>query len=68
MSNDAFGAWVLSLCGCLRRSQAKTLSVLALAALGLTRASLAGLGRCLAGLKPVAVKHCMPCSGSGKRK
>jgi len=59
MSNDAFVCWVLSLCGCLRRSQAKTLSVLALAALGLTRASLAGLGRRLAGLKPVAVKHCI---------
>ena len=59
MKHDEFVRWVLSLCGCLRLSQAKTLSDLALAALGLTRASLAGLGRRLAGLKPVAVKHCI---------
>jgi Transposase DDE domain len=59
MKHDEFVRWVLSLCGGLRLSQAKTLSVLALAALGLTRASLAGLGRGLAGLNPVAVKHCI---------
>jgi hypothetical protein len=49
-------AWVLSVClGSLRLSQAKTLSVLVGAALGLERVSLANLGRALAG--PHAAKH-----------
>jgi hypothetical protein len=49
-------AWVLSVCtGCLRKSQAKTLSVLVAAALVTQRVSLANLGRGIGG--PSAAKH-----------
>jgi hypothetical protein len=49
-------AWVLSICtGVLRKSQAKTLSVLVGAALLTTRVSLANLGRSVLG--PSAAKH-----------
>src|SRR5512133_529798 len=49
-------AWVLSVCaGVLRKSQAKTLSDLVGAALGVERVSLANIGRRVEG-KPVA-KH-----------
>ena len=51
-------AWIMSLCAdVLRRSQAKTLSELVSAAVGMTRASLAELGRCLSGSTSVAAKH-----------
>jgi hypothetical protein len=52
-------AWMLSLCACLRLSQAKTLSDLSVAACSMGRASLAELGRCLAKTTSVAVKHCI---------
>ncbi len=52
-------AWMLSLCASIRLSQAKTLSWLSLAACSMTRASLAELGRSLAGTTSVAVKHCI---------
>jgi DDE family transposase len=48
-------AWVLSLCTALRLSQAKTLADLTAAALSVGRASLAALGRGLAG--PRDAKH-----------
>jgi hypothetical protein len=48
-------AWVLSVCTDLRLSQAKTLADLTAAALSVGRASLAALGRRLAG--PAAAKH-----------
>jgi hypothetical protein len=53
-------AWVVSLCATvLRRSQAKTLSELVWGAVGMARASLAELGRCLSGARTVSVKHCI---------
>jgi hypothetical protein len=48
-------AWVVTVCSGLRLSQAKTLSALVSAALGVGRVSLAALGRRLAG--PPAAKH-----------
>jgi hypothetical protein len=48
-------AWVLSVCTALRLSQAKTLSELVAATLGVDRVSLAAIGRKLTG--PTAVKH-----------
>jgi len=51
-------AWLGGLCaGFLRRSQVKTLSELVWAAVGMVRASLAELGRCMAWNGPVAAKH-----------
>jgi hypothetical protein len=48
-------AWVVSVCaGCLRLSQAKTLSILVAAAMRVERASLANIGRAAAG---AAAKH-----------
>jgi Transposase DDE domain len=56
MNHHQVIAWVLSVCtGCLRKSQAKTLSVLVAGAVRLQRVSLANLGRNLAG--PVSAKH-----------
>jgi hypothetical protein len=52
-------SWVMVLCSYLRRSQAKTLSGLVAAGLGLVRASLAELGRCVSQQNQVAVKHCI---------
>lgn len=51
--------FVLSVCSCLRLSQAKTLSALVPAAMTLERVSLAQLGRALAGNSGIAVKHCI---------
>jgi hypothetical protein len=45
--------WVVSVCAGLRLSQAKTLSVLVAACLGVQRVSLANLGRAMVG----TVKH-----------
>lgn len=42
-------AWVLSVCAALRKSQAKTLSELVAAAIPTQRATLANLGRAVAG-------------------
>ena len=51
-------AWIVCLCATvLRRSQAKTLSQLVWAAVGMTRTSLAELGRCLSRWTGVAAKH-----------
>ena len=52
-------AWTLSVCAALRRSQAKTLSELVAEALGMVRASLAELGRCVCARGSVAAKHCI---------
>jgi len=53
-------AWVVSLCaGVFRRSQAKILSELVCGALGMVRASLAELGRCVSAGGSVAAKHCI---------
>ena len=51
--------FVLSVCSCLRLSQAKTLSALVPAAMTLDRASLAQLGRAMAVNSSIAVKHCI---------
>lgn len=51
--------FVLSVCSYLRLSQAKTLSQLVAAATTITRASLAEIGRVMAGQIPVATKHCI---------
>ncbi len=48
-------AWVLSVCTCLRKSQAKTLANLVAAAMQVGRLRLAALGRRLAG--PALCKH-----------
>jgi len=51
-------AWVMSVCtGCLRKSQAKTLSVLVAGALAAARLSLAGIGREVAAGQDRAAKH-----------
>ena len=51
-------AWVLSICvGVLRKSQAKTLSELVAATVGVTRCTLAGIGRELAAAQDRAAKH-----------
>jgi len=57
MKADAAARWILSVCCSLRRSQAKTLSDLALAALQLTRATIGELGRSLSLRTDVAAKH-----------
>jgi hypothetical protein len=59
MKRQEISHCVCSICHSLRRSQAKTLSVLVPAAMTLARASLAQLGRALAGQSPVATKHCI---------
>jgi hypothetical protein len=52
-------AWVVTVCaGCLRLSQAKTLSILVAAALRVERASLANLGRAAAGAAKHQIKRC----------
>lgn len=52
-------AWVLSVCtGCLRLSQAKTLSVLVAAALRVQRVSLANIGRVMQGGVKAQIKRC----------
>lgn len=51
--------WVVSICTSLRRSQAKTLSAIVAAGLGIARVSLAELGRCLSQARGVAAKHCI---------
>lgn len=51
-------AWVISVCqGCLRKSQAKTLSVLVAGAMEAARLSLAGIGRQVASQQDSAAKH-----------
>lgn len=52
-------SFIISACSYLRLSQAKTLSNLVAAAMKLTRASLAELGRILAHQSSVATKHCI---------
>ena len=59
MKTQQISRFVVSVCSCLRLSQAKTLSVLVPAAMALERASLAQLGRILAVNCGVAVKHCI---------
>jgi len=49
MNRPLILAWVLSVCATLRRSQAKTLAALVCAAVPTQRATLANLGRALAG-------------------
>ena len=52
-------AWVVSVCcGCLRLSQAKTLSVLVAAALRVERVSLANIGRAAVGAAKHQIKRC----------
>lgn len=52
-------SFIISACSYLRLSQAKTLSNLVAAAMKVTRASLAELGRTLAYQNGVATKHCI---------
>jgi len=52
-------SFIVSICSYLRLSQAKTLSNLVAAAMKVTRASLADLGRTLAYQNSVATKHCI---------
>ena len=59
MKTRQISQFVLSVCSCLRLSQAKTLSALVPAAMTLERASLAQLGRALAVNCGIAVKHCI---------
>jgi len=51
--------FIVSICGYLRLSQAKTLSQLVPAAMKITRASLAELGRTLAEQNGICTKHCI---------
>ena len=52
-------AWVVTVCaGCLRLSQAKTLSVLVAAAMRVERASLANIGRAAVGTAKHQIKRC----------
>jgi Transposase DDE domain len=52
-------AWVVTVCaGCLRRSQAKTLSILVAAALRVERVSLANIGRAAVGAAKHQIKRC----------
>ena len=55
MSRPVILAWVCSVCAALRRSQAKTLAELVAAAVSTVRATLANLGRAMAG--PARCKH-----------
>jgi hypothetical protein len=59
MKTQQISHFVLSVCSCLRLSQAKTLSALVPAAMTLERVSLAQLGRALAVHSGIAVKHCI---------
>jgi len=59
MKRQEISQFVRVACSSLRLSQAKTLSVLVPAAMTLARASLAQLGRALAGQSAVATKHCI---------
>ena len=59
MKSDEISEIVVTLCSCLRLSQAKTLSRLVPAAMALSRASLAQLGRTLALDCGLAAKHCI---------
>ena len=59
MKRQDVSEFVCSVCCSLRRSQAKTLSVLVPAAMTLARASLAQLGRALAGQSEGTTKHCI---------
>ena len=59
MKRQDVSEFVCSVCCSLRRSQAKTLSVLVPAAMTVARASLAQLGRALAGQSQGATKHCI---------
>lgn len=59
MKRQEISEFVCSICCSLRLSQAKTLSVLVPAAMTLARASLAQLGRALAGESHGAAKHCI---------
>jgi hypothetical protein len=52
-------AWVVTVCaGCLRLSQAKTLSILVAAAMRVERASLANIGRAAVGAAKHQIKRC----------
>ncbi len=52
-------AWVVTVCaGCLRLSQAKTLSILVAAAMRVERVSLANIGRAAAGTTKHQIKRC----------
>ncbi len=57
MKRQEISDFVRSVCSCLRLSQAKTLSVLVPAAMIVVRASLAQLGRALAGQSALAAKQ-----------
>lgn len=59
MKTQPISHFVLSVCSCLRLSQAKTSSVLVLAAMSLERVSVAPLGRALAISSGIAVKQCI---------
>jgi hypothetical protein len=59
MKRQEVSEFVRSICSSLRLSQAKTLSVLVPAAMTVARASLAQLGRTLAGQSQVSTKHCI---------
>ena len=59
MKTDQTTSFVLSVCSCLRLSQAKTLSQLVPAAMTLGRALLAQLGRTRAAKSGIAAKHCI---------
>ena len=52
-------AWVLTVCaGCVRLSQAKTLSILVAAAMRVQRISLANIGRAMGGAAKHQIKRC----------
>jgi hypothetical protein len=60
-------AWVVTVCaGCLRLSQAKTLSILVAAALRVERVSLANIGRAAAGSAKHQVKRCWRFCANGR--
>ena len=59
MKTRQISDFVLSVCSCLRRSHAKTLSILVPAAMTLKRATLAQLGRVLALNSGITIKHCI---------
>ena len=59
MKRQEMAQFVCSICSSLRLSQAKTLSVLVPAAMTVARASLAQVGRALAGQCQGAAKHCI---------
>jgi hypothetical protein len=59
MKRQDISRFLCSVCWSLRLSQAKTLSVLVPAAMTMARASLAQLGRALAGQSEGATKHCI---------